>query len=99
MKPILSKSYAEFTLDLDNWIENLDKPEKESNSLELENIIDGSYITTYEGVKIAFELQSDLIFDFLTSEDLDTLSKSNSFLNTSVRFLLPKNCIFLPIRP
>lgn len=81
MKPTLSKNYSEITLELDNWLEKLDKSDEESEVLDLENIIEGSYETTFEGIRIVFELESDLIFDFLAPEDIDTLSNSKLFLN------------------
>lgn len=76
MKPTLKTSIVELTSQLDNWLENLDKEENEKEEIDYENMIEGSYETTFQGLKIVFELQSSRIFDFLLPEEIDILSQS-----------------------
>lgn len=101
MKPSISKNYKDFALDLDNWIDNLDKQTDDNDSVDIEDVIGGSYETTIQGVKIVFELEADRIFDFLSQDDMDILSEGKlSFITkfNSLRLLLQENSPFSHFR-
>ena len=66
----------------DNSLQNMEP----SSSM---SIIDGSYETTFDGIKMVFKLEQDLIFEFLEEEDLFSLGDADPFfMDMTTKFLL-----------
>ena len=87
-----------FGINLDDWLENLDKfgseDENKEDSLEFEDLINGNYSSIYQGIKIAFKISQDRILSFLDSEDKYTLSLSSDYFFEKVLIYEMECCMY-----
>ena len=89
-----------FGINLDDWLDNLDKfePGEESNnredSLEFEDVVNGNYDSIYQGIKLVFKISQDRIFSFLDSEDKKSLSLASDYFFEKVLIYEMECCIY-----
>lgn len=70
--------------EIDNWIDKLDESSEDDAKYDpIEQMIDGSYFDTSEGIKLVFQLKYILIFEFLDEKDHKSLARGK-FLNNKV---------------